>query len=72
MVPETVEVPHVQHKDRFVDVRIATYRQVPTNSNRAEEQRKRHMFNSLIELEEIPAMMQVPTMQEAQKTVEVH
>ena len=34
-----VEVPQVRHDDKFVDVPDATYRQVPTSSNRAESMR---------------------------------
>ena len=44
----TVRVPHMLHKDKFVNRRIVTYRQVHTDSKTSRKQRKRHMFSSLI------------------------
>ena len=36
MVLKTVKITQVKHNDKFVDVQVAMYSQVLTNSNRAE------------------------------------
>ena len=43
----TVRVPHVLHKDKFVNQRIVTYRQVHTDLKPSRKQRKRHIFDQV-------------------------